>query len=250
MTKFLFIILTLFISIPIFAKKSNLEYYKPIYFIYGDKSDQCKVQLSFKYNLGTIVNNRVYFGYSQYIFWDAYEKSGPLREVNYNPEVFYLINNPKPYIDFIQLSFFEHISNGKGEDDTRGVNNIYGRIQTSTQTKVSLGLNLQTWYAYMDSAKNEDYLHYAGNNSIKVFLQLREKSDNYITNKEEIYFKISTFLWKEMKLCTYEAGIKFRIVTGFIKPYFFINIKGGYYESLIDYNKQYRALRGGLILNY
>jgi len=244
MKKIIFIILTLFMTISLFAKESNLDYYKPMYFILGNSDDQVKVQISFKYNLWKFNdNNNIYFGYSQYMYWDLYKSSGPFREINYNPEGFYLLINPISNVDYIQFSPIEHLSNGKDEKETRGVNNIYGEIQVSTQTKLNFGTSFRTWYSYMSSHKNENIMHYSGNNSVKIFMQLLSEDDEYYTDKEELYIKVSTFVWKEIKLCNYEIGLKFRMVTSLIQPYFFINF-------VSDYNKKDTALRSGIILNY
>ena len=251
MKKFIFTLLITLFLFPVFAKQSDLQYYKPIYIIGGNADDQVKIQLSFKYSLFDFnKQNSLYFAYSQYMFWDLYKASSPFREINYNPEIFYQITTPISHIDFIQVSPFEHISNGRDKEESRGVNNLYSEIQTSTQTKINIGLCAKIFYSYMRSSKNEDIQRFSGNNSIKLFIQLLGDKKEFYTDKEELYFKISSFAWNKISLCNYEVGLKFRIISDVIAPYFFINFYKGYAESLIDYNKKDTAIRAGILLNY
>jgi len=239
MKKLVFLIL-LFLSIPVFAVESPIDYYKPIYFTIG--SEDIKTQLSFKYNLLKFnSNNIIYFSYSHYIFWDVYKTSGPIRENNYNPELFFISYTLIPYFDYIQICPFEHISNGGSWEYSRGINNMYCEVQKTLKKKILFGTNLRFWYTYMHSSNNTDIIRYSGNNRIKFFMRGFSK---------EVYFKMSTFIWSEVRLCNYETGIKFRIVKDPIAPGFFINYINGYNQSLLDYNRKMETFRGGVILNY
>jgi len=250
--KILFFILTLFISISALTKdtdieKSRLDYYKPLYFIFGNDT---KVQVSLKYTLYNFDDNHnFYFAYSQYMFWDLFEYSSPFREINYNPEFFYIYNKPIKHLDYIQISPYEHLSNGRDGIETRGVDKFYSIVQISTQTYFNFGMNYKLFGYYRIEKENKYIKEYVGNSEIKFFVNLIEEKGDYFTDKEEIYIKFFTTPNK-LKFHSYETGFKIRILNEWIAPYFFINYYSGFGESLIDYDKKVKSLRAGIIFNY
>lgn len=250
--KLFFIIFTVFVSISILAEektnsqKSRLDYYKDLYFIMGNDT---KVQISLKYTMYNFnKQHNFYFGYSQYMFWDLFKYSSPFREINYNPEFFYIFNKPFKYIDYVQISPYEHKSNGRDGIETRGVDKYYGLIQLSTQTYFNFGLEYKLFGYYRIEKENQHIKEYMGDSEIKLFVNLLEEKGEYLTDKEEIYIKL--FTTNIIKFHSYELGFKLRMVTEWTTPYFFINYYSGYGESLIDYNKKVKSWRAGIILNY
>jgi hypothetical protein len=73
----------------------SLSFYNPLYILFGNKDDQVKVQLSFKYDLfyGIINNLGLYLAYTQLMDWRLYDKSSPFRDINFNPEVFWRLES-------------------------------------------------------------------------------------------------------------------------------------------------------------
>jgi outer membrane phospholipase A len=68
--------------------KTWLEGYKPNYFLYG--TPDSKIQLSAKVQI--LEEARLYFGYSQLMFWNISYASSPIADVNFNPELFFQMN--------------------------------------------------------------------------------------------------------------------------------------------------------------
>src|SRR3546814_14715340 len=79
----------------------NLSSYAPIYAVYGPgTSSDGRVQISFKYqlfgHLGAVGGDNpsitgTHFAYTQRMFWDLGSESSPFRNIDYMPEVFYLL---------------------------------------------------------------------------------------------------------------------------------------------------------------
>ena len=53
------------------------------YFIFGNPDDQVKAQIEFKYEI--IRESELFIAYSQYIFWNLYNSSTHISELNFNP---------------------------------------------------------------------------------------------------------------------------------------------------------------------
>ena len=83
----------------------NLSAYEPIYAVYGPgTSTDALIQISFKYQLfgngGAPADQRrwtdgITFAYTQRLYWDLGAKSAPFRNIDFQPELFYLIP-PRP----------------------------------------------------------------------------------------------------------------------------------------------------------
>src|SRR3546814_431752 len=79
----------------------NLSSYAPIYAVYGPGTNSDgRLQISFKYQLfgdaGLVGGNNplingIHFAYTQRLFWNLDAHSSPFRNIDYMPEVFYLV---------------------------------------------------------------------------------------------------------------------------------------------------------------
>src|ERR1700761_9482095 len=67
------------------SKPLQIENYKPMYFIMG--SPNTKIELSFKIKL--VEAGNLYFGYTQLMFWELFQKDAFFHDLNYIPELFY-----------------------------------------------------------------------------------------------------------------------------------------------------------------
>jgi len=89
--------------------QSRITSYKDNYFLFH-WDELCKVRISAKYNIWS----QFYIGYTQYIFWDLFGPSSPIKEMNFNPEIFYRLKFKERYfVNWIQFGLYEHESNGK-----------------------------------------------------------------------------------------------------------------------------------------
>jgi outer membrane phospholipase A len=114
----------------------NLSAYQPIYAAYGPGTNSdARIQISFKYQLfgsgaredGRASEDGLYFGYTQRMFWDMGADSAPFRNIDFQPEVYYL-TPPKALSDKATLSAragLRHESNGREGDASRSLNTFY-----------------------------------------------------------------------------------------------------------------------------
>ena len=101
--------------------------YKPIYGVFGANDAGAKLQFSLAFQpfASSTGLSGLKAAYTQTLFWDIQEPSGPFRERTYSPEVYYEFA-ASPSID---AAFgYAHDSNGKGEIGSVDVNRIYARV--------------------------------------------------------------------------------------------------------------------------
>lgn len=224
---------------------SSVSFYKPNYVIIGNKDDQAKVQLSFKYEIFN--DTGIYFGYSQTMFWMVYDRSSPFTEINFNPELFWHYGNEKNYF---QLGLYEHKSNGKDRPESRSLDRSYLQLQLSTGKSLIAGINIKTFYNWNKSEENEDINDYTGYYEAKIFFRVIKSPFPRIIDKEELYIRGGTggdnggF---DTNKGWVEAGLQFRGLFKSVQPQFFIQGFYGYGESLIGYNEKDKAIRFGIL---
>ena len=224
---------------------SAVSFYKPSYFIFGNMDDQAKVQLSFKYEI--LKESGLFYGYTQTMFWMIYENSGPFNEINFNPEFFWNYGNQ---INYIQLGFYEHKSNGKDGPASRGFDSSYLQAQFSHGDNLNAGINFKGFYIWSKADENKDITDYLGYYEAKIFIRFIKSSMLSKTDREEIYIRGGTgggnygFDYKKGWV---EAGLKFRVLFRSVQPQLFIQGFYGYGESLIEYNYKDHAVRAGII---
>ena len=232
-------------------KLNPLSFYKPIYFTFGNNKDQVLVQLSFKAALLSFYNMGFFAGYSQQMWWKLYDGSSPFRETNYNPEFFWKWRMDYGILEYVQIGFVEHLSNGISGPGSRGLNRSYGQIQLSYGSPIAFGFNLKGNWTWDQSGDNPDILDYLGYYEAELFAKL-EKNGLY-TDKEKISVKWHTgkgmygFDWKKGFV---EVGLQTRLLIKAINPNVFLQFRYGYGESgFVDYNRKNFAVRLGLTLD-
>jgi len=224
---------------------SAVSFYKPSYFIFGNMDDQAKVQLSFKYEI--LKESGIFFGYTQTMFWMIYEISAPFSEINFNPEFFWNYGNK---INFIQLGFYEHKSNGKDGPASRGYDSSYLQAQFSYGDNLNGGIDFKGFYIWSKADENKDITDYLGYYEAKIFLRFIKSGFLSKTDREELYIRGGTGGGNygfDFKKGWVEAGLKFRVLFRSVQPHLFIQGFYGYGESLIEYNYKDHAVRAGII---
>lgn len=239
MRKFIYVFLICIFSVNIYADyESPMTKYKDNYFIAGN--EDVKFQVSAKYNLIYPFDIGVYFAYSQVSFWDIYDKSSPFRDSNYNPEAFWL----SPGYGFLKYfkCGYEHKSNGRDSEDSRGFNRGYAKIELAYGEHYQVGLSGTGYYYTHVSRNNKDYDNYNGLYEVELFYKTLDP-DKKGMEKEKIYVKGGSGKDKGW----IEGGIITRIFTTRLQPRIFIQGFHGYSESLLDYNKKETQIRGGVL---
>jgi phospholipase A1 len=223
------------------AKLPPIGMYKDNYFLFGNKEDQVKVQLSFKYSLFKNYDLGIFLGYYQLLHWKFYDRSSPIIDVNFGPELFMKSKRLIPFLDYIQFSLIEHLSNGRDGKDSRALNRTYLQAQYSFgNDTIKLGLNTKLMYYYKKEttklkqfSTDKNYNKYTNYYIAKLFFNIK----GY-----EVYGKSSGFKygWREIGFLSnkiYKTNLKL-----------YIQYRTGYFESLLYYCKKDTAIRVGVIL--
>jgi phospholipase A1 len=226
------------------APRSSFSLYKSNFVIFGDRENQAKAQFSVQYKL--FKESEIFIAYSQIMFWRVYDKSSPFTEINFNPELFWNYGNE---LNFIQLGFYEHKSNGRDGSLSRNWDRSYAEFQVSTGEILNAGIDVKGFYIWNEGDENKDIADYMGYYEAKIFLKLLKPGITKITEKQELYIRGGTGRSNyglDFNKCWIEAGLQFRMKYLSLQPYLFIQGFYGYGESLIDYNLKDRAVRAGI----
>jgi phospholipase A1 len=253
MKKTVLILCSLFLCMHLYCvdgevNYSPLTFYKSVYLTTGILQDQVKIQFSFKWEVLQRIG--FYAAYSQLMMWNLYDPSSPFKDINFNPDLFWRFESGYnflgdvriPGVDYIQLGFFEHNSNGKVAPDSRGYNRFYVQAQFGIGEELHAALNIK-WFMLYDpllnlplfKIDNPDIQDYIGCFEFLVFLRLRDVARNI--DSEEIYVRFApgggvlgldfTKGYQEIGLLTRSFISRFRV---------YIQLYHGYAECLIDYS--------------
>lgn len=179
----------------------------------------------------------LYLFYTQKTFWNVFEESMPMRDLNFNPGIGWT----KPF--FVKgryagkLSLIvEHESNGRDGPESRSWNRV--SLSGSAIINRWLMVHAKFWIPIIDGMNNKDILHYAGlyqsgfvanttDNRWKFGLTLVKRKGNFFN-----YNTIVDICWRVSKKTNLDL---------------FAQYYNGYGENLIDYNKYHSRLRVGII---
>lgn len=221
-----------------------LERYKAAYFISG-KPDT-KVQFSFKYKI--LKRLKLYFGYTQVMYWDLFGESSPFEDITYNPELFYDWEIQWGILKTISFGLFEHDSNGKAGLASRSHNSSYLQLNTEQDYgNWEFKLDTKVSYFYGIGENNRDIANYMG------FWQIQGsvlKTFSAYLNYVEVYGRI--FPGGRNSLDFTKGGQEFGLKVRFNLPRFgmhlFVQGYHGYLGSLLNYSEEEKALRVGILL--
>lgn len=231
---------------------ANLSANEPIYAVYGPGTDdEARIQLSFRYQLfgsraregGKSLGDGLYFAYTQRMFWDLGAKSSPFRNIDFQPEVFY-VTPPKALSDAATVSAqigMRHESNGRDGDFSRSLNTVY----IAPMAAFSLGGDLRltvaprAWFYAGDLSDNPDVRRYRGNTGL--FFEIGQENGLRLSSSSRFNFgsgkgAISADMSYPLR----------RLLGGGPDFYLFAQSFTGYGENLLDYNKRVSRLRLGV----
>jgi outer membrane phospholipase A len=233
----------------------NLSPYEPIYAVYGPGTNsEARIQLSFKYQLfgsrlredqPASLKDGLYFAYTQHMFWDLGADSSPFRNIDFQPEIFYLAQ-PKALSDTATLSGqvgLRHESNGRDGDASRSINMVY----VTPMAAFSLGGDWRLtaaprfWLYVGDRSDNRDIRRYRGNSGF--FMEVAEVNGLRLSTSTRFNFGSGKG--------AVSADISYplrRILGDGPDFYLFGQSFHGYGENLLDYNKRATRLRIGVAL--
>jgi outer membrane phospholipase A len=230
----------------------NLSSYAPIYAVYGPGTNSDgRLQISFKYQLfgepGAVGGdnpfiNGIHFAYTQRMFWDLGARSSPFRNVDYMPEIFYLVPATAvgKKIALGGQAGLRHESNGRSGLASRSLNTLYVQPVATFPVgryTLSLGPRLSLYAGRLED--NPDIKRYRGNTGL--FLEIGEEDGLRLTTN-------SRFNFASGKGAT-DAELSYpldRIVASSLNLYIFGQAFAGYGENLLDYNRKTTRLRIGI----
>lgn len=175
--------------------------------------------------------------YTQKAFWNVFEKSLPMRDLNYNPGIGigHIIIRHNKYIGRSYI-MFEHESNGKDSTDSRSWNKV------SWSTSILLNRNFEVqgkfWYPIVDGRNNKDLLKYTG------LLQL---GGSFHTDNERFHF--GALFVKRKSRMSFNTQLEISYKTSRNQNQFvFLQYYNGYGESLLEYKQFQSKLRLGFVI--
>lgn len=222
--------------------------YKDNYFTVGTaigkkptrENSDVKFQISLAIRLTNATlpwNTLLFLMYTQKTFWNVFERSLPMHDLNFNPGIGWSkpFFNKNHYMGKMTL-LVEHESNGKDGEASRSWNRI--SLSGSTIINEWLMVHAKFWIPIIDGENNRDILNYCGiwqsgfvastpNKKFTLGLTLvKRKGWNLNFNS------ITEFSWRVHDKSNLNL---------------FAQYYNGYGESLLDYNQFHSRLRVGLV---
>ena len=265
-------LIPVFISAQSFDNENNdiipgFTSYKPVYFIFGSgteySDDLVKVGFSFKYDFLSEFKTGIYIAYAQTMFWDFWGESGPFKEINFSPELFLRFESGNnfisdvniPLLDYIQGGW-EHRSNGKDGEFSRGWDRIYGELQLKLGRTFYIKAAAKYFY-YLDTdflngslfslSDNPDIENYTSNFEFRFTIGYKDMPIFFIPHK----IVISAGPGGGKNQFDFEKGwqqadIYFGKLIGDVRAY--VQVWNGYGQSVLDYNQSSFSAHFGIAI--
>lgn len=129
------------------------------YLAFGDRITPIKLEFSFNYRF--FDEGKLYLGYHQKSFWDINNRSSPVLDTNFNPQLFYDLGEHKDI--YWTLGIFEHLSNGGLDHRSRGTNMSYiHALKKLTLKKVKIDIMAKAFVSYKKDNDSPDINEYMG----------------------------------------------------------------------------------------
>lgn len=241
-----------FVADSLLRACDNMPYftlYKDNYFTVGtnlggpitSKNSDVKFQLSIAQRLTKSTlpfNTYLFLMYSQKCFWNVFEESLPMRDLNFNPGIglakWLIVKNR---VIGKATMLIEHESNGRDGDDSRSWNRI--TFGASIYIDPNVMIFGKVWIPIIDGENNKDILDYCGiySSGLSVTSPNKRFGFTVITTKRKG--------WRLSYNTTVE--LNYRIFRG-ENQYFFAQYYNGYGEGLLDYNQYHSRFRVGLVI--
>lgn len=225
------------------AFRNNISAYEPVYFIVGSRDElDARFQLSFKYRLFTPDDparpgflDQLYFGYTQVALWDLAGRSKPFIDTTYNPSLFWRSDRvwesegKRTWLGM--TAGIEHLSNGKGDDDSRSINDAFLEPSLNYRfgggSTLSFSPRLKGYFGKGD--ENRDYADYAG----IVDWKLRWAQDNGL---------VLSALYRQgdsrRRMTQIDAAWPLQRTFLRMNGYLYAQYLNGYGETLLGYNQR------------
>lgn len=210
---------------------------------------QFSLRKDLAYNLFGL-NEFITAAYTQKVWWQLYDESGPFRETNYQPEIFLTIPTSQNIDDSIGLKGvrlgYIHESNGQEGYRSRSWNRLFA---TGIWQWGNLFLSTRAWYRIKEDRKPDWYYEQSVNDP-ELVQQYSSGDDNpdiedYLGNGDiEIAYlygksQFGLLLRNNLDFDDNKGAIEFTYSHPFFSSpntFWYAKVFTGYGESLIDYN--------------
>lgn len=230
-------------------QKPYFGIYKDNYFTVGGpigqkpnrKNCDVKFQISIAQRLTKSTlpfNTYLFLMYTQRVMWNVFEKSMPMRDLNFNPGIGLskMLFSKDRYVGKLTL-MLEHESNGRDSTASRSWNRI--TFGTSVMIDDWLTVHGKAWIPIVDGEHNRDILKYCGiwQSGIQVTTpNKRFWCDVVMVKRQGWNLNFNTIL-----------QVAWRIHPKH-NQFLFAQYYNGYGENLLDYNKFRSRLRVGIVI--
>ncbi|MDE5902658.1 MAG: phospholipase A [Muribaculaceae bacterium] len=197
-----------------------------------------QISLSIRLTNATLPwNTYLYLFYTQLTFWNVFQDSMPMRDMNFNPGIGWTkpFFSKDRYIGKMTL-IVEHESNGKDGADSRSWNRV--ALAGSAVVTDWLMVHAKYWIPIIDSMNNRDILEYCG--LFRVGFTLTSSNKRWQGNMSFVKRKGNVFNWNTVAEVSWKVSEKANVNL-------FAQYYNGYGENLIDYNRFHSRLRVGLV---
>jgi len=204
------------------------------------KNSDVKFQLSIQQRITKSrlpFDTYLFIQYSQKAFWNVFQKSLPMREMNFNPGIGlgHLIVYRDNYIGKGYL-MLEHESNGKDSTMSRSWNKV--TLATSIMLNKKWEVQAKIWAPIVDSKNNKDLLKYTG-----IFqFAATFRTENKRLNATALFTKRNSKMSFNSQI---ELSYKFNEREN---QYLFLQFYNGYAENLLEYNQYKNMIRLGFVI--
>lgn len=180
----------------------------------------------------------IFLMYTQKTFWNVFEKSLPMHDLNFNPGIGWSkpFFNKDRYVGKLTL-LLEHESNGRDSIQSRSWNRI--SIGGSVLIDPWIMVHGKVWIPIIDGQNNRDILNYCGIYQTGVEIATQDRK----------------FIWDITFVKRKGWNLNFNTIFEFSwrfhkksNQYFFLQYYNGYGESLLDYNQFHSRLRAGIVI--
>ncbi|MCI5626199.1 MAG: phospholipase A [Porphyromonadaceae bacterium] len=180
----------------------------------------------------------IFLMYTQKTFWNVFEKSLPMHDLNFNPGIGWSkpFFNKDRYVGKLTL-LLEHESNGRDSIQSRSWNRI--SIGGSVLIDPWIMVYGKVWIPIIDGQNNRDILNYCGIYQTGVEIATLDRK----------------FIWDITFVKRKGWNLNFNTIFEFSwrfhkksNQYFFLQYYNGYGESLLDYNQFHSRLRAGIVI--
>lgn len=180
----------------------------------------------------------IFLMYTQKTFWNVFEKSLPMHDLNFNPGLGWSkpFFNKDRYVGKLTL-LLEHESNGRDSIQSRSWNRI--SIGGSVLIDPWIMVYGKVWIPIIDGQNNRDILNYCGIYQTGVEIATLDRK----------------FIWDITFVKRKGWNLNFNTIFEFSwrfhkksNQYFFLQYYNGYGESLLDYNQFHSRLRAGIVI--